>query len=446
MSSNNRVYTLVIIASGSVLVLDMSVPFGTSVSLVDHTKLTNIGTNTHAQIDTFVSSKGATSGLASLDGSGYVLPAQLGNVVMTTTKGSALFGSGTAPTALTVGTNNQALVADLTQLLGVKWAQVDHTTLANIGINTHVQIDTFISSKGVNLGLVTLDASRQVLVMQLGNVAKPTTKGQLLMGNGTVATTLDMGSDSQVLVVDSTQTNGVKWVPVLSPSAATAMMLGAVYGQTPDMSSNMTTYGYATSGQGWTGANQHSIALGTHVMENTPSMGTWCNTAIGATALINQTNSTKNTTMGNSTRSTLTTSNHCIFIGCNTNTTVASGVHRIAIGALASASNDYQFAIDPTIQEIKVPGLITAGDANGMLLVIDSLGLVHKVNGTNTTVNSIDGQINGLIEQAVAITLQSKGGLVTSDGSSAVKMSAGVDSQSLIADSTQANGIKWGTS
>ena len=39
---------------------------------VDHTKLANIGTNTHAQLDTFVASKAAASGLCDLDGSSLV--------------------------------------------------------------------------------------------------------------------------------------------------------------------------------------------------------------------------------------------------------------------------------------------------------------------------------------------------------------------------------------
>jgi hypothetical protein len=40
---------------------------------VNHTKLSNIGTNAHSAIDTFVSSKAAASGLASLDGSSLVV-------------------------------------------------------------------------------------------------------------------------------------------------------------------------------------------------------------------------------------------------------------------------------------------------------------------------------------------------------------------------------------
>lgn len=45
----------------------------TSGGTIAHTALTSIGTNTHAQIDTFISSKASASGLASLDGSSLVV-------------------------------------------------------------------------------------------------------------------------------------------------------------------------------------------------------------------------------------------------------------------------------------------------------------------------------------------------------------------------------------
>ena len=45
-----------------------------------------------------------------------------------------------------------------------KWEiqQKDHTTLSNIGTNTHAQIDTFISSKSQANGLCSLNANSQV--------------------------------------------------------------------------------------------------------------------------------------------------------------------------------------------------------------------------------------------------------------------------------------------
>lgn len=66
--------------------------------------------------------------------------------VATRSKGDILVDSGGELIPLNVGTNNYSLVADSTQTLGVKWGQIDHTSLLNIGTNTHAQIDTHISS------------------------------------------------------------------------------------------------------------------------------------------------------------------------------------------------------------------------------------------------------------------------------------------------------------
>ena len=46
---------------------------------INHTTLSNIGTNTHAQIDSFIASKAQLSGLAPLDSSGYLPLSYLGN-------------------------------------------------------------------------------------------------------------------------------------------------------------------------------------------------------------------------------------------------------------------------------------------------------------------------------------------------------------------------------
>lgn len=66
--------------AGAVLTFDATSPVCYSVQQVDHELVLNKGTNTHAQLDAFVASKGQPSGLASLDGSAQVPALQLGNV------------------------------------------------------------------------------------------------------------------------------------------------------------------------------------------------------------------------------------------------------------------------------------------------------------------------------------------------------------------------------
>lgn len=80
---------------------------------IDHlTALNNTGSNTHAQIDTFISTKAAASGLASLDSNSLVVQQPAVHTHTSTTTGGV----------------------------------VSHTSLTNIGTNTHAQIDTFIGN------------------------------------------------------------------------------------------------------------------------------------------------------------------------------------------------------------------------------------------------------------------------------------------------------------
>ena len=55
-------------------------------------------------------------------------------------------------------------------------AQVDHTTLSNMGTNTHAQIDAFINSSAQPKGLATLDSNRKVNANQIPSLAITSTQ------------------------------------------------------------------------------------------------------------------------------------------------------------------------------------------------------------------------------------------------------------------------------
>lgn len=120
-----------------------------------HTSLTDIGTNTHAQIDTFIASKAAASGLASLNASSKVVqdPANA-TATPTANKIPIADASGLLDAWITPGGG----INNITSI-----PNRSHTDLQDIGSNSHVQIDTFMASKAAASGLASLDANSRVV-------------------------------------------------------------------------------------------------------------------------------------------------------------------------------------------------------------------------------------------------------------------------------------------
>jgi hypothetical protein len=99
-------------------------------------------------------------------------------------------------------------------------AQIDHVGLANIGTNTHAQIDAHIGNSAnphattaAQVGNTTAQWNANQI---LGRTVSSTTgaKGSILIDNGSGIIAQTVGSDDQVLVADSTQVSGVRWAPV----------------------------------------------------------------------------------------------------------------------------------------------------------------------------------------------------------------------------------------
>lgn len=215
-------------------------------SAIDHTNILNVGSNTHAQIDTHIAATNnphSTTLNQALTASGLAV-----------TKGNIYVANGTSPVALTVGSNGQVLKANSATASGLEWSSdlgesntitglggqtdlvigksgsalqirtlqsinnaltinnnanvteftivpsnISHTALADIGTNTHAQIDAHIANTSNPHGT------------DINDLTVATTKGDILAYTGAAHERLGVGTNGQVLVADSAASGGLTW-------------------------------------------------------------------------------------------------------------------------------------------------------------------------------------------------------------------------------------------
>jgi len=91
---------------------------------IDHTSLTNKGTNTHTEIDSHISSTSNPHNVTKtqVELGNVTNEAQIAKSVGTTKGDIVVFTGDSTPTRLGVGANDQVLTADSSQATGIKWA------------------------------------------------------------------------------------------------------------------------------------------------------------------------------------------------------------------------------------------------------------------------------------------------------------------------------------
>jgi len=120
---------------------------------ISHNNLLDKGTNSHSQIDSFISSKGQNSGICPINSSGKIDSQYIPNLALTSVTVVSLFSEIAAllpnlenGDVIKVSSTNEAYIVSGGSVVSISGSQIDnHLNLSNIGVNSHSQIDSHIA-------------------------------------------------------------------------------------------------------------------------------------------------------------------------------------------------------------------------------------------------------------------------------------------------------------
>jgi hypothetical protein len=183
---------------------------------IDHDNISNVGTNTHAQIDAHIADVANPHAVTKTQ-------VGLGNVEDILSNFSAVVdptvtddsGSGYAEGSLWVNTNNDRAYTCVDASVGAavwKWISiVDHTELTSVGTNTHAQIDTHIASTANPHSVTKAQVGLGDVENILNNVAiiDPTTANDSSQGYSVDSKWLNTATGRTFVCVDNTLANAI---------------------------------------------------------------------------------------------------------------------------------------------------------------------------------------------------------------------------------------------
>lgn len=279
----------------------------TASSIVPNTVVTGItnDTNVTGSISTNVLTLGWTGTLALTRGG-------LGANQSAITKGGLLVGTAAATVGIkAIGTDGQILTADAASAGGMKWADAAAGGVTSVVIaGTANQISVAGTCTITTTGTCTLSiptsptlpgtttgtfsgnltgnasGSAATITGLIVEANTPlTTKGDLLVEDGSTLHRLGVGSNGQALVADSTATDGLKWASIgggsgcTTAGSATQILTDdgaggcSSSGVTIDGSNNISTAGGISTGVGGSVAGYSAYAQGTATTAPTSSVG-----------------------------------------------------------------------------------------------------------------------------------------------------------------------------
>lgn len=114
---------------------------------IDHTAISNIGSNSHAAIDTHIASSAIHFSDAASDGTLYGRKDGAWESVSVGAESDPIFNAAS-------GAYNTHIASSAIHFTE---ASIDHTAITNIGTNTHAQIDTHIASSSIHFTEASID-------------------------------------------------------------------------------------------------------------------------------------------------------------------------------------------------------------------------------------------------------------------------------------------------
>ena len=403
-----------------------------------------------------------------------------------------------------------------------QWTQGDYYRFVNQGTGkVEVTLGGSVNLAGQttnlsNFMLVNLDgADNWLIVRDTPTTLLNNTKGSLIVGDGTENTELTVGTNGQVLLADSTTTEGLAWgVPGISaeeaavdnsivrsyaggfPSTAddiidylfdqngsanpngVSIFVGETIGASdiPELTDQVLTGGHAPDG---TVGDEVFFDLGagnaivfTDIVLLQQDFLNWdIHVSTNGTAWVFLGNVGAGGGFGNKTLvQNVTDVTPYRYVRLTTTEADPSALREVRFYGTYTTSNLNRTLVPADLNKVNyrnvgsgqtytlnIPdstGQWSAGDwfsfgNTGVGTVVVTVGGSVILNGhvddlTNFSLYNIDGADQWLIVKDTFVTVDNKGGLLTSDGTDQVELGVGADGQVLLADSTESNGIKWG--
>lgn len=359
----------------------------------------------------------------------------------TLAKGSLVTSDGTDVVSLPVGTNGKVLKANSSETSGLEWA--DET--APLPLTTKGDILTRTSTENVRLGVGT---NGQVLMADSAEstglkwAAPPgstptTTKGDLIVRGASADDRLPVGANGQILEAESGESLGVRWIDRPTPYAA---------GKTVQKRVRLLDF-TASGGETGTLVTLSSISssyrdLEIEVLGNLTSGSTG---ASGISLVINSDSTASNYRQAYHHGGT--SHNHVLL----TQLPIAWYGDRVNAG---TQTPSYTKTIIPEYAGSKrKTGLTFTSQTGGGNYVIHgalwwlNTAAITSISFTLPASHFLNAGfkivVYGVVDEVEALSLATKGDLLTRNSSANVALGVGANNHFLVADSAEATGLKW---